>query len=197
MRASDGESTGADLGALLSAASAGDESAWESLVRLYARRIFALARSRCGSDDAAEEITQSVFVTVATKVREGVYTEQGKFEAWLFRVAMNRVRDAIRKNRRRKELHDRGAEAERTAAPNERETSDDLAALRGAILRLSEPDREIIELRHHAGMGFKEMAELLGEPIGTLLARHHRALRKLRDLLATTVDRDLEGTGGR
>jgi RNA polymerase sigma-70 factor (ECF subfamily) len=49
---------------------------------------------------------------------------------------------------------------------------------------LSESDREVVELRHHAGMSFKSMAELLEEPIGTLLARHHRALKKLKDLMS-------------
>jgi RNA polymerase sigma-70 factor (ECF subfamily) len=45
---------------------------------------------------------------------------------------------------------------------------------------LSESDREVIELRHHAGLSFKQIAELVNEPLGTLLARHHRALRKLK-----------------
>ena len=48
---------------------------------------------------------------------------------------------------------------------------------------LSPADREVIELRHHAQMGFKQMSEVLDEPLGTLLARHHRALRKLREIL--------------
>ncbi len=57
--------------------------------------------------------------------------------------------------------------------------------------KLSEADREIVELRHHAGLSFKQMADLLSEPIGTLLARHHRALKKLKDLLAPTADQHL------
>ena len=51
------------------------------------------------------------------------------------------------------------------------------------MARLSETDREVIDLRHIAGMSFKQMSEHLGEPLGTLLARHHRALAKLRALL--------------
>jgi RNA polymerase sigma-70 factor (ECF subfamily) len=51
------------------------------------------------------------------------------------------------------------------------------------MAELNEEDREVIELRHHGGMSFKEMAEMLGEPMGTLLARHHRALHKLRRVL--------------
>ena len=45
------------------------------------------------------------------------------------------------------------------------------------MARLHDADREVIELRHHGGLSFKQIAELLDEPLGTLLARHHRALR--------------------
>ena len=58
-----------------------------------------------------------------------------------------------------------------------------LDALRSALSGLEDADREVIELRHHAGMSFKQIADLLEEPIGTLLARHHRALRKLKDIM--------------
>jgi DNA-directed RNA polymerase specialized sigma24 family protein len=49
--------------------------------------------------------------------------------------------------------------------------------------QLADADREIIELRHHGQMSFAQLAEMLGEPIGTLLARHHRALAKLKSLM--------------
>ena len=51
------------------------------------------------------------------------------------------------------------------------------------MARLSEADRQVIDLRHIGGMSFKQMAEELQEPLGTLLARHHRALQKLRTLM--------------
>ena len=63
------------------------------------------------------------------------------------------------------------------------------AALAEAIAALGEADREVISLRHIGGMSFQQMADTLEEPLGTLLARHHRALRKLRDfLLARGID---------
>ena len=109
-----------DLPRLLTEAGNGDEQAWRAIVDLYARRVYALARSRLGGSDrrgsdgrkqgrgsssgpfdqghdAAEEVTQSVFVTIASKLGAGAYTEQGRFESWLFRVAMNRIRDEVRR----------------------------------------------------------------------------------------------------
>ncbi len=49
--------------------------------------------------------------------------------------------------------------------------------------QLSDSDREIIELRHHGQLSFKQISEMTSDPVGTLLARHHRALKKLRSIM--------------
>lgn len=194
-----------DLPALLQAAGSGDERAWRTIIDLYARRVFALARSRLGPSrgELAEEITQSVFATLAAKVGgsgEGGasgYAEQGKFESWLFRIAMNRIRDEARRARRQAEPTDPAA-FNAVAHRGDEDSSDvpeQLHSLRRAMEKLSDADREIVELRHHAGLSFKQMAELLSEPIGTLLARHHRALKKLKDLIANAEPRLDMGNG--
>ncbi len=169
---------------LLARAAAGDEDAWRGIVSLYARRVFALARSRRLSDDTAEEVAQSVFVTVAPQLGSGRYSERGRFESWLFRVAINRVRDEIRRVARHAGAADPAsldARAADAAPPHDDSGERDVALLRQAMSGLSDADREIVDLRHHAGLSFKQISDLLGEPLGTLLARHHRALRKLRD----------------
>jgi len=184
---------------LLARAAAGDDLAWTQLVNLYARRLFALARSRLGSVDLAEEIVQSVLVTVATKVTAGEYTESGRFEPWLFRVAMNRIRDEIRRQRR--SIVETNGHLPEQAGPVETLVGDDdddgqqMDALRAALGRLPDVDREVIELRHHGSMSFKEIAAMTGEPMGTLLARHHRALRKLRAMIEKYLaDQKIERT---
>ncbi len=177
------------LGALVASAAKGDEQAWVELVGLYARRVFAMVRSRLHDDDLSEEITQSVFVTVATKLNgnEG-YAEMGRFEPWLFRITMNRVRDYCRKRARHATPtapeHMGRIESDEEEHLETRDAKQaQLGQLRGVLEQLSETDREIIELRHHGQLSFKQMADLLGQPVGTLLARHHRALRKMRALI--------------
>ena len=183
-----------DLAPLLKAAARGDPDAWREIVKRYSRRVYALAKSRCRNEDVAEEIAQSVFATVAAKLGSGQYTEHGRFESWLFRVAMNRVRDTIRRAKRRPETHDAEALADQPdrSIPGRAEESGldqgALVRLREAMASLSEADREVIELRHHGGLSFKQMSEMLEEPVGTLLARHHRALKKLRETLEEGPD---------
>jgi len=178
------------LANLVADAAGGDESAWESIVVLYSRRIYAMAKSRLRDAESAEEITQSVFASLAERLRgPGGYTEQGRFEPWLFRIAMNRVRDEGRRRQRRGRdtvsLDAPNTDAALAPAPTSTSGADDLAALRAAVATLDGPDREIIELRHHGNLSFAQIAETLGEPMGTVLARHHRALKKLKKELET------------
>ena len=190
----------AELAQVIARAASGEERAWEELLGLYSRRVYAMARSRLHDDNLAEEITQSVFVTVATKLSQqfnsagpGGYNEQGRFEPWLFRITMNRVRDLCRKRSRHavptapEHLSSIGVDEPDTSSAFE-ESQSQSNRLREALDQLSERDREIIELRHHGQLSFKQIAEINGDPIGTLLARHHRALKKLRDLMDTNTN---------
>ena len=132
----------------------------------------------------AEEVAQAVFASVFQHVSTGRYTERGQFESWLFRIAMNRIRDQIRRNTRR--LRTESTSVQTISVKDEpSQPGDELGKLRSAIDSLSDADQEIIGLRHQAGMEFKAIAELLNEPVGTLLARHHRAMHKLRKILGT------------
>jgi RNA polymerase sigma-70 factor (ECF subfamily) len=181
-----------DLAELLARAARGDERAWRGVLEAYTGRVFGLIRSQCGDADLAEEITQSTFCTVAAKL--GEYEEVGRFESWLFRIAMNRLRDEMRRRRRQATAMEEAPLAGLAAVTASGAGGVDPAAarlLRDAIASLNDADQEVITLRHVGGLSFKEMADTLKEPLGTLLARHHRALRKLREHLeANGIDAD-------
>jgi RNA polymerase sigma-70 factor (ECF subfamily) len=170
--------------ALLAKAAQGDSDAWRVLVKTYAPRVHGLLAAQCRDEDLAEEITQSAFCTVAVKL--GDYVESGRFESWLFRIAVNRLRDEMRRRARQARPTDDEpmravpARASHRVSAAEQEIHQ---KLRAAMDRLGEGDREIMELRHTGGMSFRALSDYFGEPLGTLLARHHRALKKLRTLL--------------
>lgn len=178
---------------LVARAARGDEDAWRGLTEVYARRVYAMIQARCQNPELSEEITQSVFCTLAARLGGSSYVEQGKFEAWLFRIAMNRLRDEMRRSKRHATPTDPGVisaiDPRRAEFAASSDSSKQLRErIRGALETLSNADRTVIELRHHAGLEFKQIAAILSQPIGTVLARHHRALKKLRPLLA-----DLDG----
>ena len=83
---------------LLRLAAKGDAGAWRGVVEAYAGRVFALLARRCGDRELAEELTQAVFVKVVTRI--GGYRDTGRFEPWLFQIAMNTLRDEMRRRGR-------------------------------------------------------------------------------------------------
>lgn len=174
---------------LLQQAAQGDESAWRTIVDEYSPRVFGLIRSKCGNDDLAAEITQSAFATVAEKI--GAYDESGRFEQWLFRIAVNRLRDEMRRRGRQATPVDDqtlvglagAADPARDDPSGGPSKADDRVRLKAAMERLSDIDQRVIHLRHVGGLSFRQIAEVLSEPQGTVLARHFRALKKLRELM--------------
>lgn len=189
-----------EVPAMVAAAAGGDADAWGRIVGHYGPRLYALALSRLRSADLAEEVAQAVMVKVAEKLGSGAsgYEERGAFEAWIFRIAMNRVRDEARartRSRSRTEsLAADGPGIEGIAGPSYAGIDDrqerELEELRAAVTGLPERDQEIIALRHQGQMSFQQMSELLGEPVGTLLARHHRALKKLKKTIESSRSGD-------
>lgn len=165
-------------------AAAGDSAAWRVVVNAFAPRVHGLLRAQCRDDELAEEITQSTFCTIATKL--GSYIENGRFEAWLFRIAMNRLRDEMRRRTRQARTMD-GEAFKRVAGASNNESGfvsvEVRDQLRLALSRMTEADREIIDLRHIGGLSFRALSDFYEEPVGTLLARHHRALKKLKAML--------------
>ncbi len=189
-----GEGSSEGLAQWLKAAARGDQTAWRQIIEEMSPRVFGLLRARCKDPDLAEELTQSVFVTVAEKLT--AYVESGKFESWVFRIAMNRLRDEMRRRGRQAapmpdEALDSGSVREQASGTDGYRTVDpaERDQLERALAGLTQQDREIVDLRFIAGLSFAQIAAMLDEPLGTLLARHHRALAKLR----TAIERDSKG----
>lgn len=188
------------IGVTLSLAAGGDDGAWRQLVERYTRRVYALLVHQCHDRDLAEELTQATFVKLFDQLRrKDGYKEQGKFEAYLFRIAMNHLRDEMRRRKRQarpmdmspaadsgrnEEAGPRLAATGKEALPLQRMQHDEqVQKLRDAIATMSDADRQILHLRHTAGLAFAEIAETLDQPLGTVLARAHRALKKLKDIM--------------
>lgn len=192
---------------MLQDAAAGDAGAWRRLVAAYTPRLHGLLLRQCGDRDLAEELTQATFVKIAASLgQESGYEERGRFEPWLFRIAINALRDEMRRRGRQARSVDMspGAMAGRVGPHGRSEAAHLLAdadgqggsdpveqvsqqeqveQLRLAVQELSEAEQRVLHLRHTAGLSFAQIAETLGEPLGTVLARGHRALGKLRKKL--------------
>lgn len=180
---------------LLRRAGRHDPEALSRLVELYSPRVFGLLHRLTADRDAAEDLLQETFLRVVRTI--GRYEHVGKFEPWLFRIAANLARDRGRQRGRRAAPQaldaaacagGRAATAPDTAGgedPRQRLVRDEARErLAAGLERLSDVEREIVLLRYFSELPFREIAELLGIPLGTALARAHRALKHLRTALA-------------
>lgn len=181
----------AGFDALLRRARRRDPAALDSLVQMYSQRVYGLLYRLTGSRETAEDLLQETFLRVVRTI-EG-YEHDGRFEAWLFRIAANLARDHARRARRwgnsggPAARYGEGFEGKLAETPSPvaeprqcLSAAEDAERLQACLARLPETDREILLLRHFADLPFREIAEMLGIPVGTALARAHRALARLR-----------------
>jgi RNA polymerase sigma factor (sigma-70 family) len=186
-----------DLATVIEDAQQGRPEAFDVLVNRYASRLYGFLYRLTSDRDDAQELVQEVFVRVVRTIER--YEHDGRFEAWLFRIAANLARDRVRRIGRAPGLTSLDAPASRGGedqAPWEEssrrqddrpgarmEAQEDLDRLQQALAGLPDAEREVIMLRHYSDLSFAEIAELMGTPLGTALARAHRGLNKLRSLM--------------
>lgn len=173
---------------------AGDLAAFEPLVEKYRRRVWRLAYNVLRDREEAFDVAQEAFIRAFQALPS--FRGQSAFFTWLFRIAMNVAHDRARARAARTRAF--GAEAvpeedwERMlGADLEAGGAPDAAAVRTeqrrridrALAALSEPHRAIIMLCDLEGLSYRETADVLGIPMGTVMSRLHNARKRLREVL--------------
>jgi RNA polymerase sigma-70 factor (ECF subfamily) len=168
----------------------GDEAAWETLVRTYTRRVYGFCYRFTGKDSEAQDLTQEVFLRVFRSLKS-YRSDEGAFATWLARLSRNLLIDNYRRTKQERvtesieEQLPMIEEREATAARPEgmlagREASE---ALQAALERLSPDLREAVILRDLQEMEYREIAEVLKVPEGTVKSRINRGRAELARVL--------------
>jgi len=164
----------------------GDTDAFGRLVERYMRRAYYAALGFVGRHEDAQELSQEAFVR-AFRARERIDPER-PFYAWLYqiirRLCFNHTRDRGTRFRKLQEagpwLEDLARRRNTHADPHRQlERAEAKRRVMGAIEKLSERDREVLVLKEFEGLKYREIAELVGIPIGTVMSRLYTARRKL------------------
>ena len=171
--------------ALVRQAQAGDAAAFGRLVERYMRRAYYAALSLVGSREDALDLSQEAFAR-AYRSRDAIDPER-PFYAWLYQILRRLCFNFLRDRRTRARLLDSAGvwladDAASRAAPNpadalEREERRRMVA--AAIEALPAREREVLALKEFEGLSYKEIAALVGVPIGTVMSRLYAARQRL------------------
>lgn len=177
--------------ALLEIYQQGDREAVSQLLERHARRVRDYVRMLVKDNDVADDLTQEVLIKVVKVLDEGRYTDKGKFQPWLLRIARNRVLDYFRAQKQVKTVSESSAGFDILGSKNLAEPSieDQLVSeqqaeeVRALIELLPEEQREVVKMRYYDGLSFKEIAEHTGVSINTALGRMRYALINMRQMI--------------
>jgi RNA polymerase sigma-70 factor (ECF subfamily) len=171
----------------------GDASAFEVLVHRYETELFNYLRRYLGSAEMAEDVFQATFLQVHLKQEQ--FEDGRRFRPWLYTIATNQAIDAQRRNRRHRMVSldqrtggedDVGSLVEMLsgAGPTADEQMEDEESrewVRSAVDELPDGLKQALLLVYHKGMKYREAADVLGIPVGTVKSRLHAALLKLNE----------------
>lgn len=169
---------------------AGEEAAWEDLVKAHTRRVYAICYRFTSRESEAQDLTQDVFLRVFRSLRS-FRAGEGSFAVWLTRLTRNLLIDHYRRTKKDRAtdsiedqlpmLEERTMVETRTdAILAGREASE---VLQGALEKLSPELRETVILRDLEEMEYREIAQVLGVPEGTVKSRLNRGRAELARIL--------------
>ena len=159
----------------------GDAECFSQVVDIYASRCYGYFYRLTGDGNISDELLSELFVKLVEKI--GSY-KGGSFESWIFRIATNIFHDYLRRKQRwRKLLETKKKHLESKITEVKKADSEQIDKLQITLGKLDEDTRELIMLRFYSQLSFKEIAATRSEPIGTTLAKMHRGLKKLREMM--------------
>lgn len=170
----------------------GDNEAFDTLLRRHQDRVFTYILRIIKNEDIANDIFQETFVKAIHNIKHGRYTENGKFPAWISRIAHNLIIDYYRQE---KSENQQSSDLDDVDVLNRRElceaTIEDhmvadqiVADIKYLIKELPPLQREVLNMRYYRNLSFKEIAEITGVSINTALGRMRYAIINLRRIAA-------------
>ncbi|MEO1614548.1 MAG: RNA polymerase sigma factor [Planctomycetota bacterium] len=187
-----GDASQTDEALLAAYRESGDRSLFNQLMGRYQREIYSYLRRYIGSTELAEDAFQGTFLQVHLKCSK--FDSTRRFRPWLYAIATNQAIDVQRRNKRHRMVSlDRtpGESDQRNASWAERLVGGSIDPLTAAALQengawmqesiasLGEPMQQVIQLVYYQGLKYREAADVLGIPVGTVKSRLHAAVQRL------------------
>jgi RNA polymerase sigma-70 factor (ECF subfamily) len=176
----------------------GDTTAYRGLVEKYQTRVYQMVYGMVRNQEDARDITQDAFVKAYNNLHR--FRLESSFYTWIYRIAMNLAIDFLRKRKRQgttefdEQIATRDADGGISDAHHHELPSKSLERKRlygrimDALQELPEDQRQVVLLRELEGLSYKEIADVMEVPEGTVMSRLYYARKKLQKLLAEERD---------
>ncbi|OAV74918.1 RNA polymerase sigma factor sigM [Bacteroidales bacterium Barb7] len=166
----------------------GDNAAFDVLLNRHKSSIHSYIYYIVRNRDITEDIFQETFVKVIVTIKQGRYTENGKFKAWITRIAHNLIIDHFRQERSENTISNDEVEVDlfNNMKLCDGTIEDDLVRtqvlsdVKKLVQLLPESQREVLEMRYYRDLSFKEIADITGVSINTALGRMRYAILNMR-----------------
>ncbi|HPI69075.1 MAG TPA: sigma-70 family RNA polymerase sigma factor [Bacteroidales bacterium] len=166
----------------------GEESCFEQLIHRHKNKVFAYISLYIRDQALAEDLFQDTFMKVIQSVKSGKYQDNGKFISWVMRIAHNLIIDHFRRMKQMNTVSndDYDSDLFNSKKLSEATIEDSMIKkqiqkdIRRMISELPDDQKEVVVLRHYAGLSFKEIAEITDVSINTALGRMRYALINMR-----------------
>lgn len=170
----------------------GKNEAFDVLLNRYKSSLYSYIYFIVRNKDLTEDIFQETFVKVIVTIKQGRYTETGKFKAWITRIAHNLIIDYFRQERSENTLSNDEVEVDLfnniklcDGTVEDRIVHHQvLSDVKRLIQYLPESQREVLEMRYYQDLSFKEIADNTGVSINTALGRMRYAILNMRKMIA-------------
>lgn len=169
----------------------GNDSAFDVLMKRYESKVYSYIYYSVKNQEMAEDLFQEVFMKIIVRLRSGKYQENGKFYAWVMRVAHNLIIDTFRKETDEKIISNDETEQDLFNDPSlavndnrEQEMIQEqmVSDIKELIAKLPENQRQVLLMRYYEDMSFKEIAQQTNCSINTALGRMRYALINLKKM---------------
>ncbi len=156
----------------------GDDSALEDLYYLSYRPIYAFLISLTLNKEDADDLLQDTYL----RIREAahLYRHQGNPMAWMMKISKNLFLMKKRKEKGKETIHEDGILEMMESTFHEIDDVENRIFLEELFLHITDEEREIILMNVLSGLTFREIAGIMNKPLGTVLSKYHRAVKKLR-----------------
>ena len=166
----------------------GNNPAFDVLLNRYKSSVHSYIYYIVRDRDLTEDIFQETFVKAIVTIKQGRYTENGKFKAWIMRIAHNLIIDNFRQERNENTISNDEVDVDLFndirlcdgTVEDHMVQSQVFADVKKMVKHLPENQREVLEMRYYQDMSFKEIAEITGVSINTALGRMRYAILNMR-----------------